>query len=308
MNPKEKVKKKNDLSWNVNNAVTPNDAYTTTPTPNDAYTTTPSDVAAAAAAAAAATTTTIASIAITPTDAYTTTPSDVAAANTIASTAIASITAIAITGQKTAGAALGAAAAAAKAIQLPTTIDAGIDDKGTAATKITQDQATEIYRIQANLNEYATSIEGMCSYFQKHATAYDILSTEDNGNDIGTSKATKSTVSTVCTSPVTEEESTQYISSSLETTKPVLVDKEGTTILVRKVSLMMKTNTDAHTDPAFTDSALLIKKTITLKDYSEVKKKKKMNLVPFKKDQRFWTIDEAEEDADKEDNHDGFSV
>ena len=33
-----------------------------------------------------------------------------------------------------------------------------------------------------------------------------------------------------------------------------------------------------------------------------------MNLVVFKKDQRFWTIDEAGEDADKEDNHDGFPV
>ena len=33
-----------------------------------------------------------------------------------------------------------------------------------------------------------------------------------------------------------------------------------------------------------------------------------MNLVTFKKDQRFWTIDEAEENADKEENHDGFPV
>ena len=33
-----------------------------------------------------------------------------------------------------------------------------------------------------------------------------------------------------------------------------------------------------------------------------------MNLVTFKKDQRFWIIDEAEKDADKEDNHDGFPV
>ena len=33
-----------------------------------------------------------------------------------------------------------------------------------------------------------------------------------------------------------------------------------------------------------------------------------MILVPFKKGQRFWTIDEAKEDADNEDNHDGFLV
>ena len=182
----------------------------------------------------------------------------------------------------------------------------------------------------------------MCSYLQKHATAYDIFSSEENVNDIDTSKATTSTVSTMCPStvtgedstqyisssmettklvlmdkegitiqvcsPVTGEESTRYISSSLETTKPVLVDKEGTTIPVRKVSLMSPRNPDAHIDPAFTDLVLLIKNTITLKDYSKVKKKEHMNLVPFKKDQRFWTIDEAEEDADNEDNHDDFSV
>ena len=61
-------------------------------------------------------------------------------------------------------------------------------------------------------------------------------------NDTGTdafleigSKATKSTVGTACisTSPVTGEESTQYISSLLETTKSVLVDKGGTTTQVR---------------------------------------------------------------------------
>ena len=110
----------------------------------------------------------------------------------------------------------------------------------------------------------------MCSYLQKHATAYYILSTEDNGNDIVTSKATKSTISTVRTSPVTGEESTQYILSLLETTKPGLVDKEGTTILARKVSLMMTTIPDAHTDQAFTDPDILIKSTITQKDYSKV--------------------------------------
>ena len=95
-------------------------------TPNDAYTTPSSDVAAAA------------------NDAYTINPNDVAAAATIASTALASITAIVITGQKTAGVALAAAIAAAKASQLPTTINAGINDEGTVATKINQDQATEI--------------------------------------------------------------------------------------------------------------------------------------------------------------------
>ena len=33
-----------------------------------------------------------------------------------------------------------------------------------------------------------------------------------------------------------------------------------------------------------------------------------MNLVTSKKDQRFWKIDEAKEDADKEDNHGKFPV
>ena len=188
MNPKEKkVKEKNDLSLNVNNPVTPNDACTITSSSN---TTTPSDAAAA----------TTPSTAVTPTDAYIITPSDVAAAATIASTALAS------------------------------------------------------------------------------------------------------------TNAKTGEESTRYISPSLETTKPVLVDKEGTTTQVRKVSLMSPTNPDAHTDPAFTDPALLITRTINPKVYSKVKKKKKMKSVPFKKDQRFWTIDEAKEDADKDDNHDGISV
>ena len=154
--------------------------------------------------------------ATTPNEAYTTTPTDVATAATIAST-----TGIAITEQKTAWEALTTAATAEKAIQLPTTIDAGIDDVSTAATEITQDQATEIYQIQANLEKYALSIEGMCSYLQKYAIAYDIFPTEDNVNDINTSKA----VSTMCPSPVIGEESTQYISSSLDTTEPVLVDK-----------------------------------------------------------------------------------
>ena len=68
---------------------------------------------------------------------------------------------------------------------------------------------------------------------------------------------------------------------------------------------MTPTNPDAHIDPVCTDPAFLITNTITLKDYCKLKKKKKMNLVLFKK-KRFWTINEAEEDVDKEDNHDDF--
>ena len=158
MKPKEKkVKKKNDLlSLNVNNTVTPNDAYNITAvTPTETYTTNPSDTAATA---------TIVSTALASTNAI-----DTADTATIVSAALASTNAIAITGQKTAaitrqktaGAALAAAAAAAKAIQLPTTIDASkidadINDKDTDATKITQDQATDIYRIQEMLDKYAT--------------------------------------------------------------------------------------------------------------------------------------------------------
>ena len=82
------------------------------------------------------------------------------------------------------------------------------------------------------------------------------------------------TTTQVC-SLVTGEESTQYILSLLETTKLVLVDKEGTITQVRKISLMTSTNPDAHTDPSFTDPALIMKKTITLKDYSKVKKRKR---------------------------------
>ena len=33
-----------------------------------------------------------------------------------------------------------------------------------------------------------------------------------------------------------------------------------------------------------------------------------MNLLLFKKEQQFWTIDEAKEDIDKKYNHDGLSV
>ena len=146
---------------------------------------------------------------------------------------------------RSAEAAFAAAAVDAKAIQLPTTIDtttidANINGKATAATKIIQDQATVIYRIQEMQDKYAATIVGMCSYLQKHAIAYDIFSTEDNLNDIDTSRATTSIVGTVCPSTSTDidtsktttsivgtvcpstatgEESTRYISSSLETTK-----------------------------------------------------------------------------------------
>ena len=53
------------------------------------------------------------------------------------------------TGQKTAGAALTATAAATKTVKFPTTIgdNAGIDDNGTAVTEFTQDQANKINRI-----------------------------------------------------------------------------------------------------------------------------------------------------------------
>ena len=68
-------------------------------------------------------------------------------------------------GQKTAGAALDAASAAAQAIMLQTTI--GETHDGTPTTEITQSQANEIYRIQANLSNRATTIEGMSSYLRK---------------------------------------------------------------------------------------------------------------------------------------------
>ena len=80
----------------------------------------------------------------TPNNVHTITPSDVTATAAIASTAFASpiiIVTISITGQKTAGVALAATSAAAKAIRLPTKIDGGIDDGGRVATKINQNQA-----------------------------------------------------------------------------------------------------------------------------------------------------------------------
>ena len=105
----------------------------------------------------------------TPNDVHTTTPNDVVDAAVIASIAtIASITAIASTEQKTAGVALATVAAAAKAIKGPTTINVAINNKGTAATEITQDQAYKIFRIQANLDKYATLIEGISSFTQNH--------------------------------------------------------------------------------------------------------------------------------------------
>ena len=94
------------------------------------------------------------------------TPGDSAAAATIAVATTAAITA---TGQKNAGAALHAATAAAKAIKFATTIsnDASINDDGTAVTEMTQDQAIEIQRIQANLDNYKTTIDGMSNNISK---------------------------------------------------------------------------------------------------------------------------------------------
>ena len=94
----------NIYSWNMNNATTLIDAYTTTW----------SDVAAA--------------IVI----------DSIAAAIGIASTAIANTATIVITGYKTAEAAV--VAATAKAIKLPTIFITNIDDKGTTVTEITQEQ------------------------------------------------------------------------------------------------------------------------------------------------------------------------
>ena len=67
----------------------------------------------------------------------TTTPNDVKAAAVIANTTITSTNVIDITGQKTARTSLIVTTATMKAFKLPTTIDVGIDDKGTAATKMT---------------------------------------------------------------------------------------------------------------------------------------------------------------------------
>ena len=111
----------------------------------------------------------------------------------------------------------------------------------------------------------------------------------------------------VC-NPETGEESTRYISSSFNTTKPVLVDTEGTLTQVRIVQLMWQSNTDEYIDPAYTDPALLKTITITQAVYFNLRKKKKINSVSFKKDQRIWEIDKAKKDADKDDNHDGFSI
>ena len=95
-----------------------------------------------------------------------TTPSNITAA--AAAAAIASMV-INSTTQKTTRAALTAVTNAAKTIKLPTTIDdnTSIDNNSTAVTEITQDQVNKINQIQANLNNYATSIDGMSSFLQK---------------------------------------------------------------------------------------------------------------------------------------------
>ena len=100
---------------------------------------------------------------LTPEDAAAVTAIVTAIASTI-STSPTTIAVISVTGQKTAGVALAAASTAAKAIKLPTTIEDDGGTIGTATTEITQNQANEIHRIQANLYNYATSIEGMSSY------------------------------------------------------------------------------------------------------------------------------------------------
>ena len=88
------------------------------------------------------------------------TPENAAAATDIA---------MSITGQKTACAALAAASTAAQAIMLQTITEEKTHD-GTPATEITQSQANEMYRIQANLSNRATTIERMSSYLGKFKT------------------------------------------------------------------------------------------------------------------------------------------
>ena len=155
----------------------------------------------------------------------------------------------------------------------------------------------------------------MFSFLQKLATAYDILPTENYGDDIGTdafsergSKATILTVGTVCTSTVIRKEATQSTVGTVCTSTVTGEELTQSSLLETTKSVLVNTNLDVHTDPTFTDPALLITRTITPKVYSNLKKKKKINVVLFKIDQRFWTTDEVKEDADKEDNHDGFSV
>ena len=62
-----------------------------------------------------------------------------------------------------------------------------------------------------------SSIEGISSVLQQPVNAYGMLPTNDNESDINIdafleigSNVTKSTVGTIFTSPVTEEESIQY--------------------------------------------------------------------------------------------------
>ena len=68
------------------------------------------------------------------------TPSNMAAA-----TAAITSTSIASTGQRTTEAVITASTAASKSVKFPTTIsdDTGVDDKGTAETENTQDQANK---------------------------------------------------------------------------------------------------------------------------------------------------------------------
>ena len=88
-------------------------------------------------------------------------PEDAAATTAIA---------MSITGQKIAGTALAAVSATTKSIMLQTTIGGDEGTNNTASTEITQYQANEINRIQANLSNHATTIEGMSNYLRKFGT------------------------------------------------------------------------------------------------------------------------------------------
>ena len=74
--------------------------------------------------------------------------------------------AIALTGQKSAAAAITAATAAAKALHLPTTIG---DDatSATGITELTQDQANEISRLHANIANMGTDISQISTLLSK---------------------------------------------------------------------------------------------------------------------------------------------
>ena len=92
-------------------------------------------------------------------------PGTTNAAAAIAASSVNPVAAAAIltTGQSTAAAAIKAAVAAAAAIKLPTTI--ATDDKPavTTGTTLTQDQVNEIYRIQANLGNFSSTISDVTS-------------------------------------------------------------------------------------------------------------------------------------------------